>query len=131
MLIRVSQLIAFSLLFLVGCSSNSPSSSDLPTNSNASSSPSFLGCWQGGPPANGGTLVIATYVFESNNAYSAKQEIRSQYVNKDSTWTGTWENEGDYILAVSDDSDVGKVTFKILSDYEIHQVGQNFNYSRC
>ena len=127
MLIRVSQLIAF--IVLVGCSSNSPSSSDLPS-SNVSSSPSFLGFWQGGPPANGGTLVIATYVFESNNAYSAKQEIRSQYVNKDSTWTGTWENEGDYILAVSD-SDGGKVTFKILSDYEINQVGQNFNYSKC
>lgn len=122
MLRRVSQLIAFSSLFLVGC--NSPSSADLP------SSPSFLGCWQGGPPANGGPLVIATYVFESNNAYSAKQEIRSQYVNKDSTWTGTWENEGDYILAVSD-SDGGKVTFKILSDYELNQVGQSFNYSRC
>ena len=116
-------------MFLVGCSKgDTDSSTSNSSGSEISSSHSFLGCWKGGPPYDGVSAVLATYVFESNNAYSAKQEIRSQYVNKDSTWTGTWENEGDYILAVSDS---GKVTFKILSDYEIHQVGQNFNYSRC
>lgn len=121
MLIRVSQLVAISLLFLVGCSGKSIE---------ISSSPTFLGCWSGGPPYDGVSLVTATYVFESNNTYSAKQEIRSQYVNKDFTWIGTWEHEGDYILAVSDNNG-DKVTFKILSNHEINQVGQNFNYSRC
>jgi hypothetical protein len=92
--------------------------------------PSFLGCWSGGPPYDGVSFVRATYVFESNNTYSAKQEIRSQYVNQNSTWKGSWKHDGDYILAISD-NDGGKVTFQILSDYKINQVGQNFNYSKC
>lgn len=131
MRIRVSRLIAISLLFLVGCSEKdiNPSNSDSPS-SNVSSSPSFVGCWSGGPPYDGVSHVLATYVFESNNTYSAKQEIRSQHLNQDFTWTGRWEHDGDYIVAVSDD-DGKKATFKILSDYELNQVGQNFNYSRC
>lgn len=131
MRIRVSRLIAISLLFLVGCSEKdiNPSNSDSPSSS-VSSSPSFVGCWSGGPPYDGGSHVLATYVFESNNTYSAKQEIRSQHLNQDFTWTGRWEHDGDYIVAVSDD-DGKKATFKILSDYELNQVGQNFNYSRC
>ena len=95
-----------------------------------SSSASFLGCWSGGPLYDGVSLVRATYVFESNNTYSAKQEIRSQYVNQNLTWKGTWKHDGDYILAVSGNDD-SKVTFQILSGFTINQVGQNFNYTRC
>ena len=154
MFIKVSQLMAISLLLLVGCSgksnntndSNLPgSSSNIPTDqpapdqnptdsaivgSTSVAESDISGCWSGGPPYDGVSYVRATYVFESNNTYSAKQEIRSQHVNQDFTWTGRWEHDGDYIVAVSDD-DGKKATFKILSDYELNQVGQNFNYSRC
>jgi hypothetical protein len=95
-----------------------------------SSSPSFLGCWSGGPPYDGASLVRTTYKFELNNTFSGKTEVRSRYVNEAFTWEGTWRQDGQYILAVSD-KDGSKVAFQIRSNYEIQQVGQNFQYARC
>lgn len=128
---NISQLMAISLTFLVGCSEGNvnPSTSNS-SSSDISSSPSFLGCWKGGPPYDGVSAILTTYVFESNNTYSAKNVILSQHLNEEFNWTGRWERDRDYIVAVSDD-DGKKATFKILSDYELNQVGQNFNYSRC
>jgi Tol biopolymer transport system component len=57
-------------------------------------------------------------------------EVRSRYVNEAFTWEGTWRQDGQYILAVSD-KDGSKVAFQIRSNYEIQQVGQNFLYARC
>ncbi|MFM6011029.1 MAG: hypothetical protein ACKO99_10375 [Dolichospermum sp.] len=130
-IITATMIGSFSLVCLVGCSAKSSNNinSDLPS-SDVSSSPSFLGCWSGRPPYDGVSLVRATYVFESNNTYSVKTEIRSQHLNQNFNWKGRWERDGDYIVAVSDD-DGKEVAFKILSDYELNQVGQNFNYSRC
>ena len=48
MLSRVSQLMAISLLLLVGCSGQEINQNSSDSSSNdVSSSPSFLGCWQG------------------------------------------------------------------------------------
>ena len=99
-------------------------------SSGNSSSTSFLGCWAGGPPYDGNSLVRATYVFKENNTFTAISEVRSQYVNETFSWEGTWSQDGEYILAVSD-KDGSKVTFLIRSSYEIQQVGQNFQYAKC
>jgi Tol biopolymer transport system component len=51
-------------------------------------------------------------------------------VNETFSWEGTWSQDGEYILAVSD-KDGSKVTFLIRSNYEIQQSGQNFQYTKC
>ena len=65
---KVSQLMAISLLLLVGCSGeeinqNSPDFS----SSNVSSLPSFLGCWQG---LSADENIKEKHYFDANNDYA-------------------------------------------------------------
>lgn len=69
---KVSQLMAISLLLLVGCSGEeiNQNSPDFSSN-NVSSLPSFLGCWQG---LSADENIKEKHYFDANNEYKVTRQ---------------------------------------------------------
>lgn len=125
MFIRISQLVVISLVCLVGCAE---------TSTNSSSTKSFLGCWQASS-YDGATLIQYTYVFEPNKTFSINGKMISGQLpkaNTDFVGVGTWKHDGDYLVTDRDSNGTNvKITFQILSDYELYNLRDQLNYSRC
>ena len=129
MLIRVSQLIAFSLLFLVGCSNNE-SYPDSPSSSDTSSIESNIsGCWQSNYGSDAASITD-TYNLDQGGNYSGSRKIVG--VNTGDTitnYSGKWTVNNEYVL-IQDDTRDATITLKVISEYELRS-GTDTVYSRC
>ena len=137
---KVSQLMAISLLLLVGCSGeeinqNSPDFS----SSNVSSSPSFLGCWQG-LSADGN--IEERHYFDANNEYKVTRyrknldkatspsgqgiHIRDRSLSNVMNYSGTWSSDSKSIQIQTDG--LGTFLLEIVSGYKLKFVESSGDY---
>ncbi|AFY49044.1 hypothetical protein Nos7524_3246 [Nostoc sp. PCC 7524] len=135
-IVRVSKLIAISLLCLVGCSaeSSNQSNSDL-QSSEVSSSPSFLGCWQGLSPDGN---IKERHYFDANKEYKVtRRRDNPQPASgggitiRDRDWhfknySGKWSSDGKSIQVQSDG--LGTFLLEIVSGYQLKFVESSGNY---
>ena len=133
---KVSQLIAISLLLLVGCSteSSNKSNSDLPS-SDVSSSPSFLGCWQG---LSADRNIKEKHYFDVNNEYTVTRrrenpqpQSTSGITIRDRDWhfkqySGKWSSDGKSIEVQADS--LGTFLLDIVSGYQLKFVESSGDY---
>jgi hypothetical protein len=134
MLIKVSQLITISLLWLVGCSGEeiNQNSSDS-SSSDVSSSPSFLGCWQG-LSADGN--IEEKHYFDFNNQYKVTRQrkkpqpqegIFDPRVDSVSQYSGKWSSDGKTIQVQA--NGLGTFLLDIVSGYQLKFVQSSGDYA--
>ncbi|MEI6331177.1 MAG: hypothetical protein WCP16_18190 [Pseudanabaena sp. ELA645] len=133
---KVSQLIAISLVLLVGCSTESSNKSNSDSSSNdVSSSPSFLGCWQG-LSADGN--IKEKHYFDANNEYKVTRRREnpqprsaSGITIRDRDWhfkqySGKWSSDGKSIEVQADS--LGTFLLQIVSGYQLKFVESSSDY---
>jgi hypothetical protein len=135
MSIRVSQLInliAVSLLFLVGCSEApiDPSRSDSLSGSDTSSIESSIsGCWQSNYGSDKASITD-TYNLEQGGIYSGSRKIMGVETGDTITdYSGKWAVNDGYVL-IQDDTRDATITLKVISEYELRSDTDTV-YSRC
>ena len=133
---KVSQLMAISLLLLVGCSGeeinqNSPDFS----SSNVSSLPSFLGCWQG---LSADENIKEKHYFDANNEYkvtrqreNTQPQSTSGITIRDRDWhfkqySRKWSSDGKSIEVQADS--LGTFLLGIVSVYQLKFVESSGDY---
>ena len=133
---KVSQLMAISLLFLVGCSEKdiNPSNSDS-SSSNVSRLSSFIGCWQGLSPDGN---IKEKHYFDANNEYKVTRQRENpqppsggSITIRDPDWhfknySGKWSSDGKSIQVQTDG--LGTFLLEIVSSYQLKFVESSGNY---
>ena len=127
MLSRVSQLIAISLLCLVGCSTES---------SNKSNAKYISGCWERSQFNTDGASSgywKETYKLEPGGSYSRESVVKITPVVirpvEPHYSSGEWIIDDGYVVIQWKDG--SKVTLKVISKYELIQVGDSIAFRRC
>jgi|694.fasta_scaffold47081_4 hypothetical protein len=139
---KVSQLIVISLLLLVGCSteSSNKSNSDLPSSDDTGVAESDIsGCWERSKfNADGASSGYwkETYKLEPGGSFSRESiaNVSSGSVRiepEPHNDSGKWIIDDGYVVIQFEDG--GTVTLKVVSKYELVQVGSSveFAFRRC
>jgi hypothetical protein len=129
MLIKVSQLLAISLLCLVGCSFK---------NTGVAES-DISGCWVRTVFIQQGTGSVyenKTYKLELGGSYTGERRssITSSFTGTSSsgshTLSGNWIIDDGYVVIQEGDGD--KLTLKVISKHELIQLGSDYPaFTRC
>jgi hypothetical protein len=136
LIIAATAIGSFSLLCLVGCSGEEINQNSSDSSSNdVSSSPSFLGCWQG-LSADGN--IKEKHYFDANNEYKVTRrrenpqpQSASGITIRDRDWhfkqySGKWSSDGKSIEVQADS--LGTFLLEIVSGYQLKFVESSGDY---
>jgi hypothetical protein len=132
MFIKVSQLMAISLLCLVGCTRGNGSSNELAFPEKTSVTESDLSGCCSQSLGVGGTLLKSTYILQSGGNYTR----RSKYIvgppeaisRPEAVFFGKWMIDNEYVIIQESQEDTEKtITLKVISNYELRLLGSSSN----
>ncbi|TRV43475.1 MAG: hypothetical protein EWV52_09320 [Microcystis panniformis Mp_MB_F_20051200_S6D] len=137
MFIKISQLIAIGLLLLVGCSAEPSNKNESDSKNTGVVESDISGCWERSQftsYANGGSSYWKeTYKLEPGGSYSRESVVKITPVVirpvEPHYSSGEWIIDDGYVVIQWKDGN--KVTLKVISKYELIQVGDSIAFRRC